>query len=120
MKTLIYLFCFLVMIITGCSNQSDAEKMPSHPLLSSDKNNFSLLVIDETGTYEMGNEWQEQNEIGNVKTVHGRTSIEQTREEYKFLKIDKSPTFIVFDSKEAVFQTENEEKLIEFLRSNNP
>ncbi|WP_064093474.1 hypothetical protein [Rossellomorea aquimaris] len=120
MNKMICLICFSVVLIMGCSNLSDAEKVPLHPMLSNDKNNYSLLVIDETGTYEMGNEWQEQNEIGNVKSVHGRTSLEQTREEYKFLEIDNSPIFIVFNTKEAVFQTENEEKLIEFLKSNNP
>ncbi|MEH7346953.1 hypothetical protein V7122_24270 [Bacillus sp. JJ1532] len=117
MQKVLLLFCFFV-ILVGCSNRSETE--PIHPLFSNDESKYSLLVVDDTGIYNLDNEWKTKNGIKNVKKIHGRTSLEDTANSYKFLELEETPTFIVFDVKDVVFKTNSEEELIEFLLENNP
>lgn len=66
---------------------------------------YSLLVVDEAGEFKMGNEWQEKNNIYNVKAVHGRSSVKEINNQYKFIELKKSPAFVVFNTKEIVLKT---------------
>lgn len=63
-------------------------------------------------------ERREQNT--NVKTIHGRSSLEKTNGQYKFLELEKSPAYVVFDTKDIVYKTYSEEELIKFLKDNDP
>ncbi|WP_142296471.1 hypothetical protein [Lottiidibacillus patelloidae] len=97
----------------------ETEPTPVHPLFSAHENKYSLLMVLETEKTDY-NKWLEDNEITNVKTIHGRTSLEHTNGEYKFLELEKSPAYVVFDTKDIVYKTYSEEELIKFLKENNP
>lgn len=121
MKKLIILYCILgLLFLFGCSISKETEQTPSHTLFSSDENYYSLLVVSETGRYDLGQEWKEKNEINNVNTIHGRSSLDDTNKSYKFLELEKSPAFVLFNTNEIVFKTYNEKDLIKFLKTNNP
>lgn len=114
-KTLLLLFISTMLV--GCSYFSNADPEPLHPLFSNNETKYSLLVVDEAGDYEIGNEWLDENKIYNVQTVHGRNSVEEINNQYKFIELEKSPAFVVFDTKDIVFKTYSEKELIEFLQN---
>ncbi|WP_090745678.1 hypothetical protein [Mesobacillus persicus] len=117
MKKIIAMWFVIGALLIGCSSIPEPE--PIHPLFSADKNKYSLLMVRETEITDY-NKWEEENEITNVKTIHGRTSLEDTNGEYKFLELEISPAYVVFDTKEVVYKTYSEEELINFLKENNP
>ncbi|MCA0985696.1 hypothetical protein [Guptibacillus algicola] len=97
------------------------ESKQAHRLFSEDANKYSLLVIGEKGLAEEdGFEWMEKNEITNVKSIQRESSLKYINEQYEILDLDKSPAFVVFNTKSIVLKTYNEDELIQFLRSNNP
>ncbi|TXC92879.1 hypothetical protein FS935_01415 [Metabacillus litoralis] len=112
------LLIILCIITVGCSSFSDTKPVPLHPLFSNDESKYSLLVVDEDGEYDIGNEWREKNKIYNVKTVHGRSSVKEINNQYKFIEIEKSPAFVVFNTKDIVLKTYSEKELIDFLHKN--
>lgn len=114
------LYCILGLLLIGCNVSEESERMPSHPLFSEDKNYYSLLVVDEAGRYDLGQEWKEKNEINNIKTIHGRSSLENTNNSYKFLKLEKSPAFVLFGTNNIVFKTYSEIELIKYLKTHDP
>lgn len=120
MKKLSIVFCALITVLIGCSNSNEYEPVPLHPLLSATADKYSLLVVEGNEIEGNWNEWKIKNDIKNVKTIRGEDSLEQTNERYKFLELDKSPAFVVFDTKDIVFKTYSEKELIEFLKTNNP
>jgi hypothetical protein len=74
MKKLIILFCILGLFLIGYNISEESEQIPSHPLFSSDKNYYSLLVVN----------MERKNKINNVKTVHGRSSLDDTNNSINF------------------------------------
>lgn len=119
MKKIIAMWFVIGALLIGCSSIPEPEPEPIHPLFSADKNQYSLLMVRETEITDY-NKWEEENEITNVRTIHGRTSLEDTNGEYKFLELERSPAYVVFDTKDVVYKTYSEEELIEFLKENNP
>ncbi|WP_299833703.1 hypothetical protein [uncultured Metabacillus sp.] len=122
MKKIVILLWVLGTFLIGCSNSdlNEPRAVPLHPLFSDEDHKYSLLVVDETDSYDIRDEWMEKNEIRNVKTINKRVSLEETTNQYKFLELEKSPAFVVFDTKGIVFQTYSEKELIDFLKTNNP
>ena len=118
-KKLTVLFFIMGTFLIGCSNLSNVETASDRPLFSAEKDKYALLVVDEKSA-DYYREFLDNHEILNVKVINGRTSLEDTNEEYKFLELKKSPAFVVFDTKEVVYKTYREEELIKFLRENNP
>ncbi|SFC66997.1 hypothetical protein SAMN05443252_105178 [Bacillus sp. OV322] len=119
-KTIILFFIIGIFLI-GCSNLSGAEPTPDHPLFSADKNKYALLIVDVSEKdADYYRELLDKNKIYNVKKINGRTALEGTNEEYKFLELEKAPAFVIFDTNEVIFTTYSEEELIEFLKENNP
>lgn len=116
-KILILFFVFGTFII-GCSNFSDPEPTPVHPLFSADKERYALLVVDEKSA-DYYRELLDKNKIYNVKKINGRTSLEDTNEQYKFLELEKSPAFVLFDTKDVVYKSYSEEELIKFLKDSS-
>lgn len=105
--------------LIGCSNVSNVEPVSGRTLFSAEKDKYALLVVDEKSA-DYYREWLDEKKIDNVKVINGRTSLEDTNEEYKFLELKKSPAFVVFDTKEIVYKTYSEEELIKFLRNSSP
>jgi hypothetical protein len=119
MKKILVLWLIIVAFLVGCSIFNEPEPTPVHMLFSGDKNKYSLLMVEETETRNY-NKWREENGITNVKTIHGRSSLEKTNGEFKFLKLEKSPAYVLFDTNDIVYKTYSEEELIKFLKDNNP
>lgn len=105
--------------LIGCSNETNVEPASGRPLVSAEKGKYALLVVDEKSA-DYYREWLDEKKIDNVKVINGRTSLEDTNEEYKFLELKKSPAFVVFDTKDMVYKTYSEEELIKFLRNSSP
>ncbi|MDF1507114.1 hypothetical protein PZE06_02840 [Robertmurraya sp. DFI.2.37] len=96
------------------------KKEPQHPLLSSDENHYSLLIVDEAET-EIGSfEWKDNYNIKNVKTVLKLDSLEEADQSYPFLQLDRTPIFIVFDMTNIVLKTGSEQELVQFLQEYHP
>ncbi|MCF6137817.1 hypothetical protein [Pseudalkalibacillus berkeleyi] len=112
----------VIVFIGGCSDVLESEKVATHPLFSDDKSKYSLLVVDDTGKYETfaWHEWTDENKIRSIGTIHGRKSLTDINNQYKFLELEKTPAFVVFTTKEIVLTTYSEEELIAFLKSNKP
>ncbi|MEK4148187.1 hypothetical protein NST02_14085 [Robertmurraya sp. FSL W8-0741] len=108
----------LFVSLTACAG--NIKKEPQHPLLSSDENNYSLLIVDEAET-EIGSlEWKDNYNIKNVKTVLKLDSLEEADQSYKFLQLDRTPIFIVFDMTNVVLKTGSEQELVQFLQEHHP
>src|SRR5690625_1990236 len=96
---------FLIFIFTSCSYFTDDTPFKKYDLLSTDEEKFSLLVVaneDET-------EWKEfldENTILNVGVIQHQYSLEKT------------PDFLLFDQTNMVYQTYDEQDLIDFLVTN--
>ena len=116
-KEILILF-FVSAFLIGCSNLSNPEPTPVHPLFSADKERYALLVVDEKSA-DYYRELLDKNKIYNVKKINGRTSLEDTNEQYKFLELEKSPAFVLFDTKDVVYKSYSEEELIKFLKDSS-
>jgi len=117
-KEILILF-FVSAFLIGCSNLSNPEPTPVHPFLSADKETYALLVVGEkSADYYRG--LLDKNKILNVKKINGRTSLEDTNERYKFLELEKTLAFVLFDTKDVVYKSYSEEELIKFLEASSP
>ncbi|MGG1397747.1 hypothetical protein ABE288_07955 [Bacillus salipaludis] len=121
MKKILIAWCIFGTFLIGCSNLYEQRPLPHNPLLSEDVDKYSLFIVEDEGMAENGwQEWLDKNEIKNVKKIYGENSLKDANNQYKFLKLEKSPAFVVFNSKKIVFKTYSEKELIKFLKSNNP
>ncbi|NKE07669.1 MULTISPECIES: hypothetical protein [Mesobacillus] len=118
-KNISILFIVMGTFLIGCSNVSNVEPASGRTLFSAEKDKYALLVVDEKSA-DYYRKLLDKHKILNVKVINGRTSLEDTNEEYKFLELKKSPAFVVFDTKDIVYKTYSEKELIEFLRENSP
>lgn len=118
MKKFSIVLCTLALILSGCSDSTDSEQAQLRTLLSTDADQYSLLVVGGNEKTEQNwMEWQDKNEINNAMSIRWERSLEQINQEYEFLDLNKSPAFVVFDNKGIVLKTYSETELIEFLRS---
>lgn len=113
-----WLLIFICILMVGCSSISETDPVPLHPLFSNNESKYSLLVVDENDVFEMGNKWQEKNKIYNVQKVHVRSSVKEINNQYEFIDLEKSPAFVVFNTKDIVLKTYSEKELIDFLHKN--
>lgn len=65
-------------------------------------------------------EWKDNYNIKNVKTVLKLDSLEEADQSYKFLQLDRTPIFIVFDMTNVVLKTGSEQELVQFLQEHHP
>ncbi|WP_226671086.1 hypothetical protein [Metabacillus litoralis] len=119
MNRIVVIWFFITTFLVGCSSINGTEPIPVHPLFSTDHNKYSLLVVSETNMSDY-HKWLEENEIYNVEKIHGRSSLEETNDAFKFLELEKSPAYVVFDTKDIEYKTYSKEELIKFLKENNP
>lgn len=118
-KKVLILFFVSGTFLIGCSNLSDQEPSPVHPLFSAHTDRYALLVVDEKSAKNY-RELLDKNKIFNVKRINVRTSLKDTNEQYKFLELEKSPAFVLFDTKDVVYKSYSEEELIKFLKDSSP
>ncbi|MBR7796380.1 MAG: hypothetical protein ACQEWU_12210 [Bacillota bacterium] len=104
-------FCFIIILIsflfTACNESEENKEYAS--FLSDEEGKYALYVVsDDAITFE---ELQE-NDINNVKTF----TQEKTMEDARLEEIEEAPTFIVFDTKDKVYKTNNRDDLFKFLQ----
>ena len=103
------IFISTVLLFIGCSNSdNDYSKF-----LSDKEGKYSLYIVAkeiDTITFDS----LQENDIDNVKTISHDTSISGARLD----EIKEMPTFMVFDTKNKVFKTDDITELYEFLHDN--
>lgn len=109
---------FFIIILTGCSIFSEGEPITTHSLLSENEDRYLLFVVEEPDTNDWRYILEEENNIFKVKTIITEFPLEEVNEQYKFLELEKSPAFVVFDNKEMLYKTYDEKELIDFLKTN--
>ncbi|CAG9623759.1 hypothetical protein [Sutcliffiella rhizosphaerae] len=114
-KNIIISFLF-VLLLTGCSNllSSANNKAKFERLLSDDEYTYSLFIASPRELITLN--ILEENNITNVSRIQ-HEELQYIDKEYKFLKINRSPSFLVFDNKEMIYMTENQSDLVNFLQN---
>jgi hypothetical protein len=105
---------FLVTLLVGCLGEKDVN-VSQHPLMAEMEGKFSLFVLDnklDTVTLTM----LEEQGIANVHKIKSGTSLKDAQERYAFLKLKKSPTYVVFDYKQLMYKTNDYDKLMDYLK----
>ncbi|GAB4074665.1 hypothetical protein GCM10028778_21680 [Barrientosiimonas marina] len=119
------ILCALLMfvLLTSCSNAAKDESKPPKHLYSDEEDYYALLIItsqdaDETDWFK----WADNNNIRNVNkmTMTQESSSNKAKKQYDYLELEELPSFVVFDRKGVALQTNNEEKMITFLKSQVP
>lgn len=107
------------------SDQSEIESVKTsanqelvHPLFSDNADYYSLLVAEAENVDQR--QWMKENNIKNVNTIHGRSSVDSVNAEYPFLELEKAPAFVLFNRQGIVYKTYNEKELIKYLKSHDP
>jgi hypothetical protein len=110
--SLIILFIFLL----GCVGNQSAD-ISQHQLMAEKEGEFSLFVVaDKQVTIDLNS--LDKQGIYNVHKIIETDSLKDSQRKYKFLGLEKSPTFVVFDYKQVLFKTSEYDKLIEYLKKN--
>ncbi|WP_137791815.1 hypothetical protein [Bacillus sp. E(2018)] len=101
----------IALLLVGCSSdkKSDMEKF-----LAQDKDKYALFVVGE----ELDLQEFESENIRNIESIFNASSLKRAKDNYPFLELKKSPTFIVFNHEEKVYSTDNFSNLIEYLKTN--
>jgi hypothetical protein len=111
------IFAFLLVMMIGCSKPYE-EGMPHSSaykhLLAKEEGTYSLYVVAKLDT--ITSELLRENGITNVRTIRHTEFLEEAMMDYKFMKLDKSPAFVVFDDKKMIYKTYNQDELIKFLK----
>lgn len=117
MRKKIIMFISFALLLTGCSNlfSSTNNKAKFEKLLSDDEYTYSLFIASPKELITLN--ILEENNITNVSRIQ-HEGIQYINKEYKFLKIKRAPTFLVFDNKEMIYMTESQKELINFLQDN--
>ncbi|MGD6830579.1 hypothetical protein ACQCT5_00360 [Sutcliffiella halmapala] len=110
------LIVFGILFLSGCSFMERNEKMQN--LVAEDENKYAIFVAGKVDTITF--ELLEEHSIHHVQSVWHEESLQFFRDEYAFLEIDRTPTFIVFDHKKIVYRTHDQDELIEFIKDNKP
>ncbi|WP_430786708.1 hypothetical protein VBD025_14515 [Virgibacillus flavescens] len=107
------------------SDQSEIEAVDTsvnqelvHPLFSDNADYYSLLVAEAENIDQR--EWMKENNINNVNTIHGRSSVHSVNAEYPFLDLEKAPAFVLFNRQGIVYKTYKEKDVIQYLKSHDP
>ncbi|WP_174613717.1 hypothetical protein [Virgibacillus ihumii] len=121
----VFISCILLslVLLAGCSNVDKDHVKPPKDLFSDEKDHYSLLIIRGKNTDEIDLfDWKNKNNIRNVDgfTAVQETSLKKAEKEFEYLELEELPTFVAFDTKGIAFQTNNKEKLINFLQSKVP
>jgi len=104
----------ILLLLFGC-NPSIPKTEKGKELLPTIPNSFSLYVVDDKVSVPRLDELKQLG-IQTVTKINSTYALEDAKEEYPFLELKKAPTYIVFNQKKIVYQTNERQKLIEFLQ----
>jgi hypothetical protein len=108
--SLVILYIFLL----GCDVFQSTD-ISQHQLMAEKEGELSLFVVaDKQVTVDLNS--LDKQGIYNVHKIIETDSLKDSQRKYKFLKLEKSPTFVVFDYKQVLFKTSEYDKLIEYLK----
>ena len=113
MKKVIVLIAVTVFLLVGCSEEKPNANKKYANLLSTDEDNYAMYIVSDPKdeiTYEL----LQNKGIHNVKGWVQETSLENARLD----EVKEMPTFMVFDTKNKVYETNSRQELFEFLKEN--
>ncbi|OOE12561.1 hypothetical protein [Fictibacillus arsenicus] len=102
--------------ITKYKNQFDINnESPSgeKKFLAEDNSKVALFVVgDELEVFEL-----EEKGIKNIQSIFNAISLKNAQQKYPFLKLQKEPTYVVFDNKKQIFNTSDYNELVKYLKN---
>lgn len=108
-------FSFILFIFLLACDGIQNTDISQHQLMAEKEGEFSLFVVaDKKDTVDLNS--LDKQGIYNVHKIIQTDSLKDSQSEYKFLELEKSPTFVVFDYKQVLFKTSEYDKLIEYLK----
>ncbi|MGP4109214.1 hypothetical protein [Virgibacillus sp. L01] len=113
MKKVIVLIALTGLLLIGCSGEETNANEEYVNMLSNDEGSYALYIVANLED-EITNEILQNNGIRNVESWVQETSLENARLE----EVKEMPTFIVFDTKNKVYETNSRQELFEFLQEN--
>ncbi|WP_053362422.1 hypothetical protein [Bacillus sp. FJAT-27251] len=100
---------FIILVLAGCGDDSHIKQF-----YSSGEGKYKIFIV---GVEEFDDsELVEDGSVNNIESVYIASSMEAAEEEFAYLDIKESPAFIVFDHKEIIYKTNNQDDLIAFLK----
>lgn len=113
MKRYFSLFILFIFLLGCFGNQS--TDISQHQLMAEKEGEFSLFVVaDKQITLDLNS--LDKQGIYNVHKIIETDSLKDSQRKYKFLELEKTPTFVVFDYKQVLFKTSEYDKLIKYLK----
>ncbi len=104
----------IVFLLVGCFEKKDID-LSQHPLSAEKEGTFSLFVLDKKLDTVTNESLREQG-ILNVHKINAATSLKSAQKRYGFLEIKKSPTYVVFDTKQVLYKSNDYNQLIDYLK----
>lgn len=108
------LIVILFFVLFGCAPKIPNTEKGKELLPAIDKS-FSLYIVDKPKNIPKLEELR-QIGISNVTKINTSYALEYAKREYPFLKLEKEPTYIVFNHEKIIYQTDERDKMIEFLQ----
>lgn len=97
--------------ITKYKNQFESPS-GEKKFLAEDKNKVALFVVgDDLEVFEL-----EEKGIKNIQSIFNAISLKNAQQKYPFLKLEKEPTYVVFDNKKQIFNTSDYNELVKYLK----
>jgi len=110
MKKSIFFLIILCLLLIGCTKTDDDSRQYEKFLSDKDGLYAIYIVADANEGIELGDETLDQ-ALKNVKTITHDTDLEYSQLE----EINEAPTYMVFDTKDKVYETNNKNDLLDFL-----
>lgn len=105
---IVILFVFLLFVVSCSDIDREYEKF-----LSDKEGKYSLYIASDKEDIVTFDTLDEE-DITSVKTITQETKLRDVRLE----EVKEMPTFIVFDTKNKIYKTNNIDELVEFLHDN--
>jgi hypothetical protein len=104
----------IILLLVGCLAKKDID-LSQHPLSAEKEGSLSLFVLDKKLDTVTEENLKEQG-ILNVHKINAATSLKSAQKRYGFLKIKKSPTYVVFDTKQVLYKSNDYKQLVDYLK----
>ena len=117
MKKLLILVAFMGLLLFGCSDGEMPNAQKYADFLSTEEGRYGLYIVADTEN-QLSHELLESEDIRNVKSWTQFHSLEEEGLDARLEEVTEVPTYLVFDTKEKVYEAHSKEELFEFLREN--
>lgn len=110
MKKSVSFLVILCLLLVGCA-KTDDDSRQYEKFLSNKEGLYAIYIVADASEGIEGDDGTLDQALQNVKTITHDTDLE-----YSQLKeIKEAPTYMVFDTKDKVYETNNKDDLLDFL-----